>query len=457
MTKPKICVIGAGLSGSELVFQLSKLGLDVTVYEPRLSGAYSDEAHCTDKLGELVCSNSLRSNRLHTAPGLLKEELRLCGSVLISIADDNAIPAGDALAVSRDDFCKDVTKKILALPNVKVIPEEVTDLRPLIDSYDAVCICAGPLASKSLSRSLTSIIGDEYLYFYDAIAPLLSAESINMDICFKASRYGVPGDEQADYINCSMSKAQYYKFIDELLKAKKAPLHEGDEGIFFRGCMPIEAMAEDAPDTLLNGPMRGDGLIDPKTYTTSYAAVQLRQDNVSASIYNMVGFQTRLTYPEQERIFRTIPGLEHVEFLRHGSMHRNTFINAPRLLDQDMNLKAQPKVFVAGQLSGVEGYIESIASAFYVAEGVAKSVLKKTFLELPAITAMGSLKRYLMEADPKTFQPMKINLGLLPALDVDDKKAFLDKGVRRLQTRLALSKRSINCLKNIFDKGQKLN
>ena len=443
---PKVCVIGAGLSGSELVFQLAKLGIDVVLYEPRFEGKYSDGAHNTRKFGELVCSNSLRSNKLHTAPGLLKEELRLLGSVLVAVADKNSIPAGDALAVSRDDFCEEITNKILSLPNVEVIAEEVRDLKKLVENFDAVCICSGPLASKSISDSLKDLVGDDYLYFYDAIAPLVSAQSLDMNICFKADRYGLPSATDGDYINCPMTKQQYYSFVEELLNAQKAPLHEGDDGVFFRGCMPIEAMAQDAPETLLNGPMRGDGLVDPKNYTVPYAAVQLRQDNFSASIYNIVGFQTRLTYTEQDRIFRTIPGLQNADFFRRGSMHRNTFINAPKLLNPDMSLKVEPKIFVAGQISGVEGYIESIASAFYVAEGVAKRLLGKSFFEFPDVTAAGSLKRYLVQADPKNFQPMKINFGLLPELSVDEKKEFVGSGTRKHQTRLALSKRSIKVL-----------
>ena len=446
---PRVCVVGGGLSGSELVYQLSKRGIDVTLYEPRLSGEYKEGAHSTEKLAELVCSNSLRSNKLHTAAGLLKEELRLYGSFLIEIADKTSVPAGDSLAVSREDFSDAVTKTILSLPKLTLRTEEVRCLSELIDDYDAICICAGPLVSKSLSQDLKKIIGEVDLYFYDAIAPLVSFESLDMDVCFKASRYGDLGEE-GDYINCPMSRSGYYSFVEELLKAKKAPLHEGDEGVFFRGCMPIEAMAEDAPDTLLNGPMRGDGLVNFHNYTVPYAAVQLRQDNFSASIYNMVGFQTRLTYPEQERIFRTIPGLEKVEFIRHGSMHRNTFINAPKLLNEDLALKTCPKVFICGQLSGVEGYIESIASAFYAVSGVSRSIFGSPFFDFPSETAMGSLRNYLLGADTKNFQPMKINFGLLPPLSVDDKKNFLDRGAKKHETRLALSRRSIDKLKKIF-------
>lgn len=447
---PKVCVIGAGLSGTELVFQLSKLGIEVVLYEARLNASFKDGAHETMNFGELVCSNSFRSNKLHTAPGLLKEELRMYGSLLIEEADKHSIPAGDALAVSRDDFCESLTKRILSLPGVKVMPEEVKDIRVMLDGFDAVCICAGPLASTALAESLRELTGEEYLYFYDAIAPLVSAESLNMDVCFKASRYGIPGEDGGDYINCPLTEDQYHGFVKELLGAKKAPLHEGDEGLFFRGCMPIEAMAEDSPLMLLNGPMRGDGLIDPKNYTVPYSAVQLRQDDLCASIYNMVGFQTRLTYGEQERIFRSIPGMEHAEFLRFGSMHRNTFVNAPKVLTPDMGLLAEPRVFVCGQISGVEGYIESIASAFYTVDGVCRKLLSRPAFEFPGVTAIGSLKRYLSDSDPKGFQPMKMNFGLLPPLNDAEKGLFMEKGNRKHQTRLALSKRSIETLKKIF-------
>jgi methylenetetrahydrofolate--tRNA-(uracil-5-)-methyltransferase len=360
------------------------------------------------------------------------------------------VPAGDALAVSRDDFCKEATTLISQLPNLKIIAKEANNLNELAKEFDAVCVCAGPLASKGLSEQLANITGEEYLYFYDAIAPLVERSSIDMNVCFKAERYGIPGEEGADYINCPLTKEQYYNFVEELIKAKKAPLHEGDEGVFFRGCMPIEAMAEDAPDTLLNGPMRGDGLIDPKNYTIPFSAIQLRQDDLNASVYNMVGFQTRLVYSEQERLFRRIPGLENAEFLRFGSMHRNTFLNAPKVLNHDMSVKLNEKIFVSGQISGVEGYVESIASAFYTAKGVLNKLFKRSVLEFPPVTAMGSLKRHLSDADPKNFQPMKMNFGLLPELSPLDKKLFLEKGNKRHETRLALSKRSIALLKKIF-------
>jgi len=447
---PKVCIIGAGLSGTELIFQLSKFNIEIFVYEPRLDPLYKSGAHKSTFFAELVCSNSLRSNKLHTAAGLLKEELRLYNSFLIKLADKHAVPAGDALAVSRDDFCKEATESILQLPNLKVIPKEADDLDKLVKEFDAVCVCAGPLASKGLSEQLAKITGEEYLYFYDAIAPLLERSSIDMGVCFKAERYGIPGDEGADYINCPLTREQYYNFVEELIKAKKAPLHEGDEGVFFRGCMPIEAMAEDAPDTLLNGPMRGDGLIDSKNYTSPFSAVQLRQDDLNASVYNMVGFQTRLIYSEQERLFRCIPGLKNVEFLRFGSMHRNTFLNAPKVLNSDMSLKLNEKIFVSGQISGVEGYVESIASAFYTVEGIFNKLFKRSVFEFPSVTAIGSLKRHLSDANPKNFQPMKMNFGLLPELSPSDKKLFLEKGNKRHETRLALSKRSISLLKKIF-------
>lgn len=444
-----VCVVGAGLAGSELSYQLAKTGIDVVLYEPRLSDTYLNGIHSTDKMAELVCSNSLRSNKLHNSAGLLKEELRRCGSLLISIADKNAVPAGSSLAVSREDFSIDVTNSILATKGITVVAQEVTELKTLLRDYDAVVLASGPHTSVSLSKELKTIIGEEYLYFYDAIAPLIEHSSIDMNICFRASRGGE--SIEGDYINSPFTKEEYYDFVEELKKGIKTPIHAGDEGVFFRACMPVEVMAEDAPDTLLYGPMRSDGIIDARTGKRPYAVIQYRQDRAAGDIYNMVGFQTRLTYPEQERIFKKIPGLADAEFVRLGSMHRNTFVNAPRVLNSDMSLRKEKKLFLAGQISGVEGYIESIAQSFFVLQTLLinlKNIESPTF---PDFTAMGALHKYLVSADPKHFQPMKINFGLLPALSSDDKKAFMETK-SKFENKLAFSKRSLSFFDEYFSK-----
>ena len=457
---PIVCIIGAGLAGSELSYQLAKRNVDVVLYEPRLSSEYSDGIHKTDKFAELVCSNSLRSNRLHNAAGLLKEELRRCSSLLISMADKYALPAGSSLAVSRNEFAAAVTETIMSIKGITVVDKEVNNFDTMLRDYDAVVIATGPHTSHELSDSLKKIIGEDYLYFYDAIAPLVTLDSINMDVCFRASRGGEVGAE-GDYINAPFTKEEYYNFIDELKRGEKTPVHAGDEGVFFRGCMPIEVMADDSPDTLLYGPMRGDGILDPRTGKRSYAVIQFRQDRAAGDIYNIVGFQTRLTYPEQTRIFRKIPGLENAEFVRLGSMHKNTYVNAPRVMNPDMSLKKDNRIFLAGQISGVEGYIESIAQSFFVARSLLvklcpnnynSSSMNVEFLpDFPEYTAMGALQNYLINAEPAGFQPMKINLGLLPALSSDDKKEFVE-GKSKFDNKMGFSKRSLAFFNKYFSK-----
>ncbi|MEI6093571.1 MAG: methylenetetrahydrofolate--tRNA-(uracil(54)-C(5))-methyltransferase (FADH(2)-oxidizing) TrmFO [bacterium] len=446
---PVVCVVGAGLAGSELSYQLANKGIEVVLYEPRLSSKYLNGIHSTDKMAELVCSNSLRSNKLHNSAGLLKEELRRCGSMLISVADKHAVPAGSSLAVSREDFSIEVTDRISSTKGITIIDKEVVELGTLLRDYDAVVLASGPHTSASLSKELKAVIGEEYLYFYDAIAPLVEHSSIDMNICFRASRGGE--SEEGDYINAPFSKEEYYQFVEELKKGEKIPVHSGDEGVFFRGCMPVEVMAEDSPDTLLYGPMRSDGIIDPRTGKRSYAVVQFRQDRAAGDIYNIVGFQTRLTYPEQKRIFSKIPGLENVEFVRLGSMHRNTFVNAPRVMNGDMSLKREKNLFLAGQISGVEGYIESIAQSFFVLRSLLIRLKNIELPVLPNFTAMGALQNYLISADPKDFQPMKINFGLLPALSSDDKKAFMETK-SKFENKLAFSRRSLFFFDKYFSK-----
>lgn len=435
--------MGGGLAGSELAYQLSKNNINVVLYEARLGKDYNDGVHTTKDLAELVCSNSLRSKDLHNAAGLLKQELRALGSLLIKKADEHSLPAGSALAVSRDDFSKAVTQELSSNKSIKIIAETVTDLNVLLNEYEYVVLAAGPSAAPEICDELKKVLGEEYLYFYDAIAPLVDINTVDMDICFKASRYAGVGEE-GDYINAPMNKEEYYSFVEELKNAQKVPVQHGDKGIFFRGCMPVEVMAEDSPDNLLNGPMRGDGLTDPRTGRAPYAAIQLRQDNALGTVYNIVGFQTRLIYGEQERIFRKIPGFKNVEFLRFGSMHRNIYVNAPQVLNPDMSLKANPRLFVAGQISGVEGYVESIAHGMFVARKLVTKINGTVLPELPESTAIGSLCSYILKADKKGFQPMKINFGLLPPLSDEEKKLFLSKGPRSFQTKLALSKRSLS-------------
>ena len=438
----KICVVGGGLAGSELAFQLAQAGVEVDLFEPRLSG-FNNCVHSTKMLAELVCSNSLRGEGLHNAAGLLKEELRKAGSFLISVADKTRIPAGGALAVARDSFSEVATSEISSHSKIKLIPEEVTNIEDLKAYYDFVVIATGPLTSSSLASELSKLSGNEDLYFYDAIAPIVAADSLDMDICFNASRYDK--GEASDYINAPLSKEQYSVFVTSLLDGEKIPIHKGDKGIFFNACMPVEVMAESGPDTLLFGPMRGDGLREPKTGKCPHAAVQFRQDNASASMYNIVGFQTRLTYGEQDRVFRTIPGLKNVECLRYGSMHRNTYVNAPEVLNVDMSFINDDKIFLAGQISGVEGYVESIAHGFIVARYILDRINNKVFVPFPVETAMGALSNYLSVKPQKDFQPMKINFGLIPPLSKEEHNVYL-KGRGKFEHKMATTRRALDVL-----------
>lgn len=453
---PKVGIIGAGLAGTELSWQLFKAGFDVSLYEPRFSGNFVNKVHNTDKCAELVCSNSLRSKQIHNAAGLLKEELRLCNSLLISLADKNALPAGSSLAVSREEFSRDATDAILS-SGIRLIKEEVKDLEVLLDDNDVLVVASGPNTSPSLSDSIMKILGEDSFYFYDAIAPIVRLESLDMEVCFRASRYSKSDmeDSEGDYINSPLDKKQYYDFIELLKSGGKVPLSEGDKGIFFAGCMPVEVMAEQGEESLRYGPMRGDGLVDLRTGRTPFAAVQFRQDSFSGELYNMVGFQTRLTYPEQKRIFKTLPGLDHVEFERLGSMHRNTYINAPLVLNKDMSLKKNKRIFMAGQISGVEGYIESIAQAMFVASSIIDrfSMLEKSpFDSFAGKTAITALSNYIINADPTKFQPMKINFGIFAPLTDEEKQKFCSSN-KKFERRLAMSKRAIDLMSKYFHKN----
>jgi len=411
----RVIVIGGGLAGSEAAWQLAKRGIPVTLYEMRPKKF--TPAHQTDRLGELVCSNSLRSKELFKAVGLLKEELLLLDSLIMEAAKASEIPGGKAWVVDREKFSSYITEKISNHPLIKVIREEVTEI-----PEDEVCIVAtGPLSSDSIVKSLQKIINMPYLHFYDAIAPIVYADSINWEKVFVADRYG---KGEGSYVNCPLSKEEYERFVEELLKAEKVPFHSFEEPKYFEGCLPIEVMAERGKDTLRFGPMKPVGLIDPRTGKEPYAVVQLRPENSDKTLYNMVGFQTKLKYQEQKRVFRLIPGLEKAEFARFGSVHRNTFVNAPLVLKPTLQLKNAKKILLAGQITGVEGYVESTAMGLWAGISAAFLVKSKSPLIPPRETAIGSLINYLISANPKHFQPMNVNWGLFPPLS---KKRFKSK------------------------------
>lgn len=396
----RVKVIGAGLAGSEATWQLVRKGIPVTLYEMRPEK--STGAHHTDQFGELVCSNSLRSNALTNAVGLLKEEMRNLDSLIMKAADDNAIPAGSALAVDRVNFAKQITETIRNHPLVEVINEEITEIPD-----GPTIIATGPLTSDPLSESIKKYFNQQSLYFYDAAAPIVTKESINMDIAYYKSRYD-KGD--ADYINCPMTKEQFDVFYNELINADMAETHSVDEEKFFEGCMPIEVMAARGPQTLTFGPLKPVGL--EKDGQRFYAVVQLRQDNAVASLYNIVGFQTHLKWGEQKRVFSLIPGLENMEIVRYGVMHRNTFIKSPLVLQQTYQTKQRNDLFFAGQMTGVEGYIESSASGLLAGHNMALLMEGKQPVTLPDTTMMGAMAYYITHANPDSFQPMNANFGI---------------------------------------------
>jgi len=426
----EITIIGAGLAGCEAAWQAVKEGCQVKLYE--MKPLQFSPAHHSEKLAELVCSNSLRGAGMNNAVGCLKEELRRSGSLFIEAADATAVPAGGALAVDRDEFSNYISTKIADNPNIELIREEVTKL----PAAGTTILTSGPLTSEKLSAELEKLTGSEHLYFYDAIAPIVEVDSINFDIAWRASRYDKGGD---DYINCPMNEKQYFTFVQALVDADKVAGREFEKLIHFEGCMPIEEMAVRGPQTLSFGPMKPVGLPDPKTGKIPYAVLQLRQDNRNASLFNLVGFQTRLTYPEQKRIFRTIPGLEQVSFARLGSMHRNTFINAPICLTRSLQFKAAPHIYAAGQLSGVEGYVESAACGFLAGIFAAYQLRGDAIPFPPAETALGSLLGHLSAAEEVNFQPMNINYGLFPPLQQKRK-------MKRADRRLAMAERALAAL-----------
>lgn len=402
-----INIIGAGLAGCEAAWQVANRGINVRLYE--MKPHKKTPAHNSHTFAELVCSNSLRSDMLENAVGLLKEELRRLGSLIIECADCTRVPAGGALAVDREGFSQAVTNRILAHPNIEVISKEVTSL-----SKDVITIIAtGPLTSDVLSKHISELVGGDSLYFFDAAAPIVRLDSINMDIAFKASRYN-KGD--ADYINCPMNKEQYLVFYESLINAETVQRKEFENTKVFEGCMPIETMAKRGVDTIRFGPLKPVGLNDPKTGEAFYAVVQLRQDDKAATLYNMVGFQTNLKWGEQKRVFSMIPGLENAEFERLGVMHRNTFLNSPTLLDSAYRLKLQPNLFFAGQMTGVEGYVESTSSGLVAGINAVRQFRQLEDFIFPGNTAIGALSRYISNPSTVKFQPMNVNFGIMDSL-----------------------------------------
>lgn len=423
----KVTVIGAGLAGSECAWQLAERGVEVTLRE--MKPEKKTPAHETAYFAELCCSNSLRAAGLENAVGLLKEELRRLGSLIIRCADATAVPAGGALAVDRHGFARMVTESVQSHPNITVVPGEVTEI-----PAGEVVIASGPLTSDALAAKLPQLWGekDETLHFYDAAAPLVSFESVDMESAYFASRYdkGTP-----DYINCPMSEEEYKAFWQELIHAQEAEVHGFEDGQVFEGCMPVEVMARRGEDTLRYGPLKPRGLPDPKTGREPYAVVQLRKDNADGSIYNLVGFQTHLKWPEQRRVFTMIPALHDAQFLRYGVMHRNTYLDSPRLLDRYYRLRGEERISFAGQITGVEGYVESCASGFLVGVETERRLQGKAPIDFPQETAIGALGLYVSNESVGSFQPMNINFGIMPQL------GYRVKGKRNKNAEL--SKRSL--------------
>ncbi|MDQ0161725.1 FADH(2)-oxidizing methylenetetrahydrofolate--tRNA-(uracil(54)-C(5))-methyltransferase TrmFO [Aeribacillus alveayuensis] len=434
MTEQIVKVIGAGLAGSEAAWQLAKRGIRVYLYEMR--PIKQTPAHHTDKFAELVCSNSLRANALTNAVGVLKEEMRMLDSVIISSADDCSVPAGGALAVDRHEFAQKVTERVKGHPNVTVINEEITEI-----PEGPTIIATGPLTSEALSNRLRELTGEEYLYFYDAAAPIIEKDSINMDKVYLKSRYD---KGEAAYLNCPMTEEEFNEFYEALIHAETVPLKEFEKEIFFEGCMPIEVMAKRGKKTLLFGPLKPVGLEHPKTGKRPYAVVQLRQDDAAGTLYNIVGFQTHLKWGPQKEIIRMIPGLENAEIVRYGVMHRNTYINSPKLLKPTYQYRGRKDLFFAGQMTGVEGYVESAASGLIAGINAAHLVLGKELVIFPKESAMGSMANYITTANPENFQPMNANFGLFNELPVRIKN--------KQERNEAYAKRALETIQKIVNK-----
>lgn len=432
----QITVIGGGLAGSEAAWQAAELGCEVFLYEMRPETPTG--AHVTGFLAELVCSNSLGSNLIDRASGLLKEEIRQFDSLLLRCAEKTALPAGGALAVDREAFARLVTERIIAHPRIHLIRQEVTTIPEGI-----VVIASGPLTSPALADAIQSLSGENRLYFYDAIAPIIHVDSIDFSIAFKASRYDIGEEQEGDYINCPLSRDEYFAFLNALRTAQRITLREFEKDIetgvragmdhFFEGCLPVEILAQRGDLALAYGPMRPVGLKDPRTGKRPFAVVQLRQDNLTATLYNMVGFQTNLTFPEQKRVFRMIPGLKNAEFVRYGQMHRNTFIASPLLLHPSLQSRQRETLLFAGQITGVEGYMGNIATGLLAGINAARLAEGQTPLTLPRTTMLGALCHYVTHASMKDFQPMKANFGILPELSeaVKGKRARAQAHVER--------------------------
>jgi len=402
----EVIIIGGGLAGCEAAWQLACQDIDVVMYEMRPEKM--TPAHHTSYLAELVCSNSLRSDRLENAVGLLKEEMRRLGSIIIKAADLHRIPAGGALAVDRESFSKYITETLENHPRIRVIREEIKN----IPKQGYIIVASGPLSSPALAKSIQELVNEDYLFFYDAAAPIVTYESLNHSKIFRGSRYG----RGNDYLNCPMNQEEYEFFWNELVNAEVAPVKDFENDLVFEGCMPIEVMAARGKDTLRFGPLKPVGLVDPRNGNQPYAVVQLRQDNDKGTLYNIVGFQTRLKFGEQKRVFSLIPGLENAEFVRYGVMHRNTFINSPKLLNEFYQLRSNPNIYFAGQITGVEGYVESASSGLVAGRHLASVLKNKKIVSFPEATAIGALAHYVSNQSISKFQPMNVNFGIMEPL-----------------------------------------
>lgn len=436
-----INVIGGGLAGVEAAWQAAQRGANVKLFEMR--PVQQTPAHRTDQLAEIVCSNSLKTDEPGSAPYLLKEELRRGGSLVLDVAAKTRVPAGSALSVDRIKFAEMITERIEAHPNIEIVREEVTTLSEPPASAggqdvdkSVTIIATGPLTSDALTKEIMRLTGDDQLYFYDAIAPIVAADSIDMSIAFKAARYGKGGD---DYINCPMSPVQYETFYNELIAAKSVPLKRFEDTHWFESCLPIEEAARRGVDTLRYGPMKPRGLPDPKTGREPWACVQLRQENMMADAFGMVGFQNHLRYGEQDRVLKLIPGLENAEFLQYGQIHRNTFINSPKILNENLSTRADSRLFFAGQITGVEGYVESVATGWLAGINAVNVIRDQPMITAPQTSAIGALCRYVSNVETKNFQPVNITFGLLEPLPVELRKKHRNKRERHsIQVDLAL-------------------